>query len=56
MDYIAERLGVSVVRVRQLLKAGRLPGEHSSSDLRHPWRVRREQIDVVINARLSRRE
>lgn len=47
----ADALGVSVGRVRRLVAAGRLPA------VRHGrrWIFRRDQLEVVANARLARR-
>jgi excisionase family DNA binding protein len=51
--YVAGELGVNKSRVQQLIVAGKLPAERTPSGKR--WRFRRDQVDVVINARIARR-
>jgi excisionase family DNA binding protein len=51
--YVTRELGLSKSRVQQLIVAGLLPAERSPSGKR--WRFRKDQVDVVINARIARR-
>jgi excisionase family DNA binding protein len=51
--YLSAALGVNKQRVQQLIAADKLPAERTPSGKR--WRFRKDQVDVVINARIARR-